>query len=78
MRSKYLKNIAQAKIFATQDHRKLIYLSQNSLFLSLRSSQNIIFCTETPCTKFGLLISDHLIVDETVKVNLLLKLVKLK
>ena len=45
-----VKIIDQTQISTIQDHSKLIYLSHNSLFLSLRPSQNITFCTETPCT----------------------------
>ena len=44
-----VKIIDQTQISTIQDHSKLIYLSHNSLFLSLRPSQNITFCTETPC-----------------------------
>ena len=44
-----VKIIDQTHISTIQDHSKLIYLSQNSLFLPLRSSQNINFCTGPPC-----------------------------
>ena len=45
-----VKIIDQTQISTIQDHSKLIYLSHNSLFLSLRSSQNINICTGPPCT----------------------------
>ena len=41
--------IDQTQISTIQDHSKLIYLSHNSLFLPLRSSQNINVCTGPPC-----------------------------
>ena len=44
-----VKIIDQTQISTIQDHSKLIYLSHNSLFLPLRSSQNINFCTGPPC-----------------------------
>ena len=46
----YVKIIDQTQISTIQDHSKLIYLSHNSLFLSLRSSQNINICTGPPCS----------------------------
>ena len=46
-----VKIIDQTQISTIQDHSKLIYLSQNSLLLSLRSSQNINVCTGTPCIR---------------------------
>ena len=49
MRLKYLKIIVQTQMSTIQDHSELLYLSQNSLFLSLTSFQNINVCTETPC-----------------------------
>ena len=45
-----VKIIDQTQISTIQDHNKLIYLSHNSLFLPLRSSQNIKFCTGPPCS----------------------------
>ena len=43
------KIIDHTQMSTIEDDSKLIYLSQNALFSSLRSSQNIIFCTGTPC-----------------------------
>ena len=44
-----VKIIDQTQISTIQDHSKLIYFSHNSLFLPLRSSQNINVCTGPPC-----------------------------
>ena len=51
-----VKIIDQTQISTIQDHSKLIYLSHNSLFLSLRPSQNITFCTETPCNTLKIVV----------------------
>ena len=61
MRLKYLKIIVQTQISTIQDHSELLYLSQNSLFLSLTSFQNINVCTETPCIQTDADFSAHLI-----------------
>ena len=57
-----VKIIDQTQISTIQDHSKVIYLLHDSLFLPLRSSQNINFCTGPPCRYFQLFCDNDIMV----------------